>query len=116
MFLNNINKKTDYVQSSIYASDAYPKHPYHLVDPSPHPYVASLGVLGLTFGSVLYFHSYIGGKFLMFFVVCVPSAVTLKGKTPKIWGKSSFFMFVFPKMLSKIFLEMEKNKIRRLSC
>jgi hypothetical protein len=43
------------------------KHPYHLVDPSPHPFVASLGGLGLTFGGVLYFHGYSGGKFLMFF-------------------------------------------------
>ncbi len=43
------------------------KHPFHLVDPSPHPFVASLGGLGLTFGGVLYFHGYVGGKFLMFF-------------------------------------------------
>lgn len=31
-------------------------HPYHLVDPSPWPYVASCGAFFLTFGSVIYFH------------------------------------------------------------
>jgi hypothetical protein len=28
-------------------------HPYHLVEPSPYPYMASFGALGLTTGSVL---------------------------------------------------------------
>ena len=31
-------------------------HPYHLVDPSPWPYVASCGTFLLTLGSVIYFH------------------------------------------------------------
>lgn len=31
-------------------------HPYHLVDPSPWPYVMSCGVFLTTFGSVVYFH------------------------------------------------------------
>jgi cytochrome c oxidase subunit 3 len=33
-------------------------HPFHLVDPSPWPYVGSMAALGLTSGSVMYFHSY----------------------------------------------------------
>lgn len=31
-------------------------HPYHLVDPSPWPYVMGSGVLLTTVGAVLYFH------------------------------------------------------------
>ena len=31
-------------------------HPYHLVDPSPWPYVMSCGVLLTTLGTVVYFH------------------------------------------------------------
>ena len=37
------------------------KHPFHLVNPSPWPLVASLGVLLLTYGGVLYMHFYKGG-------------------------------------------------------
>jgi len=33
-------------------------HPYHLVEPSPFPYMASFSALGLTVGGVMYFHSY----------------------------------------------------------
>lgn len=40
-------------------------HPWHLVDPSPWPYVASMSALGLTIGSVLYFHKFIGGSLLV---------------------------------------------------
>ena len=29
------------------------RHPYHLVDPSPWPFVGSIGGLGLTFGGVM---------------------------------------------------------------
>nr|YP_009734562.1 cytochrome c oxidase subunit III [Microzoanthus occultus]QIB71116.1 cytochrome c oxidase subunit III [Microzoanthus occultus] len=31
-------------------------HPYHLVDPSPWPYIGSCGALFVTIGSVMYFH------------------------------------------------------------
>jgi len=31
-------------------------HPYHLVDPSPWPYVMSCGALLTTLGAVIYFH------------------------------------------------------------
>lgn len=34
------------------------KHPFHLVDPSPWPLVASLGFLGFTTGLVGWFHGY----------------------------------------------------------
>ena len=36
-------------------------HSYHLVDPSPWPFVASMGAFMLTTGLVLYMHRYIGG-------------------------------------------------------
>lgn len=39
-------------------------HPYHLVDPSPWPYVCSMAAFGLTTGSVAYFHSYEGGDMI----------------------------------------------------
>ena len=39
-------------------------HPYHLVDPSPWPFVGAFGALGLTTGGVLYFHSYEFGDIL----------------------------------------------------
>ena len=42
------------------------KHPYHLVDPSPWPLIASLGCLFLTFGMAMYFHGYSGSLFLLF--------------------------------------------------
>ena len=41
-------------------------HPYHLVDPSPWPFIISFGCLFFTFGIAMYFHGYIGGTFLMF--------------------------------------------------
>jgi cytochrome c oxidase subunit 3 len=36
-------------------------HSYHLVDPSPWPFIASLGGFMLTSGLVLYMHKFIGG-------------------------------------------------------
>jgi cytochrome c oxidase subunit 3 len=42
------------------------RHPYHLVDPSPWPILASLGCFFLTFGFVMFFHGYIGGLSLTF--------------------------------------------------
>ena len=41
-------------------------HPYHLVDPSPWPFIISFGCLFFTFGIAMYFHGYIGSNFLMF--------------------------------------------------
>jgi cytochrome c oxidase subunit 3 len=40
------------------------KHPFHLVDPSPWPLVASLGALFITYGGTMYMHFYKGGSFL----------------------------------------------------
>ena len=37
------------------------KHPFHLVDPSPWPLLASQGGLAFTFGGVMYAHNYNGG-------------------------------------------------------
>ena len=37
------------------------KHSYHLVDPSPWPFFASLGAFMLTLGGVLYMHKFNGG-------------------------------------------------------
>jgi|TARA_B110000261_G_scaffold161026_1_gene201721 heme/copper-type cytochrome/quinol oxidase subunit 3 len=37
------------------------RHPFHLVDPSPNPLIASIGALGLTFGSVMFLHNFSGG-------------------------------------------------------
>nr|YP_009729742.1 cytochrome c oxidase subunit 3 [Plasmopara viticola]QHW07481.1 cytochrome c oxidase subunit 3 [Plasmopara viticola] len=39
-------------------------HPYHLVDPSPWPFIISFGLFFLTFGSAMYFHGYIGSNLL----------------------------------------------------
>jgi cytochrome c oxidase subunit 3 len=39
--------------------------PWHLVDPSPWPFVGSVGGLGLTIGGVLYFHKFENGGLLM---------------------------------------------------
>ena len=41
------------------------KHPYHLVDPSPWPFIISFGCFFLTFGIAMYFHSYNGANFLI---------------------------------------------------
>jgi cytochrome c oxidase subunit 3 len=41
------------------------KHPFHLVDPSPWPSLASLGALATTLGGVMYMHSFSGGGTLL---------------------------------------------------
>jgi len=50
--------------SELYSKKTEQKHPYHLVDPSPWPLFGSLSALGLTFGGVMYMHSYTYGGFL----------------------------------------------------
>lgn len=42
-------------------------HPFHLVDPSPWPFVGGFAALGLTSGGVLYMHSYALGNILPVF-------------------------------------------------
>ena len=55
---------------------SFQKHPFHLVDPSPWPLVGSTAAFGITFGSVMFFHGFIGGLtiasvglFLLFFTM-----------------------------------------------
>lgn len=57
------------------------KHPYHIVDPSPWPLLISVGFLGLTFGSVMYFHSYeFGSPIAVIGLVTVIYALFLWGR------------------------------------
>jgi cytochrome c oxidase subunit 3 len=41
------------------------KHPFHLVDPSPWPFIGANSAFFITTGSVLWFHSFQGGTTLM---------------------------------------------------
>lgn len=43
------------------------RHTFHLVDPSPWPFVAATAAFIMLNGSVMYFHSFPGGSSLMFF-------------------------------------------------
>ena len=45
------------------ATKNYHRHPYHMVDPSPWPLVASFGAFLATSGGVMYMHGYSGGGF-----------------------------------------------------
>jgi cytochrome c oxidase subunit 3 len=40
------------------------RHSFHLVDPSPWPFISAMSAFMLTFGGVLYMHGYAGGSFL----------------------------------------------------
>jgi len=42
------------------------RHPFHIVDPSPWPFLGSISALGLTLGAVLYFHGFNKGELLLF--------------------------------------------------
>lgn len=42
------------------------KHAYHLVNPSPWPLTVSAGLLGLTIGGVMFFHSFVNGLHLIY--------------------------------------------------
>ncbi|MCO5549876.1 hypothetical protein L7F22_003350 [Adiantum nelumboides] len=41
------------------------EHPYHLVNPSPWPFLGSLGALASTIGAVMYMHSFPGDRALL---------------------------------------------------
>lgn len=43
----------------------FPKHPFHLVDPSPWPFIASISTFLCTLSAVLYFHTFYLGKYLL---------------------------------------------------
>lgn len=47
------------------------KHPFHLVDPSPWPFFASLSAFSTAVGAVMYFHGYIGGELLALLGFCM---------------------------------------------
>jgi cytochrome c oxidase subunit 3 len=40
-------------------------HPFHLVEPSPYPLLASFALLTLTLSGVMTFHGYYNGSFLL---------------------------------------------------
>merc|ERR1712000_701549 len=42
-------------------------HPFHLVDPSPWPFIGGISVMSATVGGVLWFNLYSGGGGLLFF-------------------------------------------------
>lgn len=45
---------------------SYQRHGFHLVDPSPWPFVASLSALGGAVGAAMYLHGfYYGGYFFL---------------------------------------------------
>jgi len=46
-------------------------HSFHLVDPSPWPFIAAFSAFFLTFGGVMYMHGYTGGNFLWRFGFCM---------------------------------------------
>lgn len=55
-----------------------PKHPYHLVTPSPWPLLASIGAFAITVGGVMYMHQFqFGGSLLMFGVVYATSIAAM---------------------------------------
>lgn len=43
----------------------YQRHPFHLVDPSPWPFLASLAAFLTTLGGVLYMHAYTNSQFIL---------------------------------------------------
>jgi len=45
-------------------SNLIQRHPFHLVDPSPWPFLAGIAALTTTSGFVMYMHCYSGGFYL----------------------------------------------------
>jgi cytochrome c oxidase subunit 3 len=56
-------------------------HPYHLVDPSPWPFIGSIACLMTTVGAVMYMHSYEGGSILL------PSGILMILATMIVWWR-----------------------------
>ena len=48
-------------------SNLIQRHPFHLVDQSPWPFVAGMSALSLTTGFVMYMHCYEGGFYVFSF-------------------------------------------------
>ena len=71
-YFKNLNSKR---KKSVYNNNSYfncfndllnfkyikTKHSWHLVDPSPWPFVASIGAITMTLGGVLYMHNFLNG-------------------------------------------------------
>ena len=56
-------------------------HQYHLVDPSPWPFLASLGAFLLTLGGVFYMHEISAGNYMM------PAGLALVLYTMYVWWR-----------------------------
>lgn len=41
------------------------RHPFHIVDPSPWPFMGSISAFGIALGAVLYFHGFYKGEFIL---------------------------------------------------
>jgi hypothetical protein len=52
------------------------KHPYHSVDPSPWPLVASISSLVTAVGAAMYFHSYQNGNLILLLGLIMPISST----------------------------------------
>jgi len=50
---------------NINIAKSFQRHPFHLVDPSPWPFVASLAALACTVNGVLYMHAFVIGKMML---------------------------------------------------
>jgi hypothetical protein len=46
------------------------KHPFHLVDPSPWPFVTAIGAFSMAIGFAMYAHCYSGGLTCFFHWFC----------------------------------------------
>jgi len=61
--------QTKFLSNNTYFKDQFKylktKHSFHLVDPSPWPFVASFGAFNLVSGGVLYMHQFLGGSDLL---------------------------------------------------
>nr|YP_009445926.1 cytochrome c oxidase subunit 3 [Eucheuma denticulatum]ATX68868.1 cytochrome c oxidase subunit 3 [Eucheuma denticulatum] len=55
------------MKSFVQISKVVQRHPFHLVDPSPWPFVASLSAFSCACTGVMYMHAYSKGSFLFFF-------------------------------------------------
>jgi hypothetical protein len=61
----NINKQNLTKKKEVIKKYLSNQHPFHLVTPSPWPLFTSIGAFSLTLGSVLYFHNYTKGTFIL---------------------------------------------------
>ena len=62
-----ISKDSKFRLNRSVASKNYQQHPFHLVDPSPWPLVASIAAGTMLLGGVMFFHGYNGGGFTLVF-------------------------------------------------